>query len=85
VLSHEAIRIGIERHVEINQINAGVRKNFRIAQPLEIVTEEEFVQGRAGAVCLDGGGLFCCAEDNAFETKFEITAPRTKSAIPQPM
>ena len=33
------IRIGIERRVEINEVNAGVRKNLRIAQPLEIVAK----------------------------------------------
>jgi len=33
------IRIGIERRIEINEVNAGVGKNLRIAQPLEIVTE----------------------------------------------
>ena len=37
------IRIGIERRIQINEVNAGVRKNLRIAQPLEIVTEKEAV------------------------------------------
>ena len=34
------IRIGIERRVEINQVNARVRKNLRVAQPLEIVAKQ---------------------------------------------
>ena len=37
------IRIGIERRVEINEVNARVWKNPRVAQPLEIVTEKETV------------------------------------------
>jgi len=37
------IRIGIERRVEIDEVNAGVGKNLRIAQPLEIVIEQEAV------------------------------------------
>ena len=37
------IRTGIERRVEINEINAGVGKHLRVAQPLEIVTEKEVV------------------------------------------
>ena len=37
------IRIGIERRVEIDKVNAGVGKHLRIAQPLEIVTEQEAV------------------------------------------
>ena len=39
------IRIGIERRVEINEINARVGKNLGIPQPLEIVTEKESVHG----------------------------------------
>ena len=37
------IRIGIERRVEIDKVNAGVGKKLRIAQPLQIVTEMEAV------------------------------------------
>jgi hypothetical protein len=37
------ICVGIERRVEIHEVNAGVRKKLRIAQPLEIVTEKETV------------------------------------------
>jgi hypothetical protein len=35
------IRVGIERRVEINEVNAGVGKKFLVAQPLEIVAEQE--------------------------------------------
>jgi hypothetical protein len=37
------IRIGIKRRVEINKVNAGVRENLQVAQPLKIVTEKEAV------------------------------------------
>ena len=37
------IRIGIERRVEINQINARVRKKLCFAQPFEIVAESKAV------------------------------------------
>ena len=47
------IRIGIERRVEVFQINAGVRKNFRVAQPFEIIAEQEAVHLHLD---LTGGG-----------------------------
>jgi hypothetical protein len=37
------IRIGIERRVEIDEVNAGVGKKLRVAQPVEIVAEQEAV------------------------------------------
>jgi hypothetical protein len=37
------IRVGIERRVEINEVNAGVGKFLWVAQPLEIVAEKEAV------------------------------------------
>ena len=37
------IALGIERRVEINQVNAGVGKNLAVAEPVEIVAEKEFV------------------------------------------
>jgi len=37
------IRIGIERRVEINEVNARFGKKLRVAQPLEIVAEQEAV------------------------------------------
>lgn len=37
------IRIGIERRVEIDEVNAGVGKKLRVAQPLEIVAEKKAV------------------------------------------
>jgi hypothetical protein len=40
------IRIGIKRRVEINEVNAGVRKNLLVEQPLEIVAEKEAVHGK---------------------------------------
>lgn len=40
------IRIGIERRVEINQINARVGKKFRIPQPLEIVAKKKFIHDK---------------------------------------
>jgi hypothetical protein len=36
-------RIGIERWVEINEVHAGIGKDFRIPQPLEIVAKKEAV------------------------------------------
>jgi hypothetical protein len=49
-------RFGIERRVEINEVNAGVGENLRIAQPLEIVTEKEAVHGtQALAVYMRAG------------------------------
>jgi hypothetical protein len=44
------IRIGIERRVEINKVNAGVGKNLRVAQPLEIVTKKEPVHGKDNTI-----------------------------------
>jgi hypothetical protein len=50
------IRIGIERRVEINEVNAGVRKNPRVAQSLEIVAEQGTVhEAQALAVCTRAG------------------------------
>ena len=40
------IRIGIERRIEINQVNAGVRKNPGIAQPFQVVAEKQAVHAR---------------------------------------
>jgi hypothetical protein len=37
------IRIGIEWRVEINKVHAGVGKNLRIAQPLQIVAKQQTV------------------------------------------
>lgn len=37
------IRIGIERRVEIDEVNAGVGKKLRVAHPIEIVAEQETV------------------------------------------
>ena len=37
------IRIGIERRVEINEVNARVGKNFHLPQPLQIVAEKKAV------------------------------------------
>src|ERR1019366_1045131 len=37
------IRIRFERRVAINQVNADVGKKFQVAQPLEIVAEQEAV------------------------------------------
>ena len=44
---HIVIRVGIERRVEINQINAGVGKNLPFAQPIQIVAEKEAVHADA--------------------------------------
>ena len=37
------IRVGIERRIEINQVNALVGKFLAVAQPAEIVAEEKAV------------------------------------------
>lgn len=37
------IRIGIERRVEIHEVNARVGKNLRVPQPFQIVAEKKFV------------------------------------------
>ncbi len=41
------IGIGVERRVEVNEVNAGVRKKLRVAQPVEIVAKQQTVHGRA--------------------------------------
>ena len=40
---HIVISIGIERRVEINEINTGIGKNLFIPQPFQIVTKKQFV------------------------------------------
>ena len=40
------IRIGIERRVEINEVHAGVGKNPRVPQPLEIIAKKEAVHAQ---------------------------------------
>ena len=41
------IRVGIERRVEINAVNAGVGKFLRVAQPTQIVAKEKPVHVEA--------------------------------------
>ena len=41
------VRVGIERRVEINEVNAGVGKFLRVAQPTQIVAKEKPVHVEA--------------------------------------
>ena len=48
------IGVGIERRVEINEVNARVGKKLRVAQPLEIVAEKEPVHGKTISAASQG-------------------------------
>ena len=47
------VRVGIEGRIEVNEVNAGVGKFFRVAQPAEVVAKEKAVH--AGTVLAEAG------------------------------
>jgi hypothetical protein len=40
------VGVGVERRVEIDEINLSIREDFPVGQPFQIVAEQQAVHGR---------------------------------------